>query len=128
MSVEIQSPWPGAEQTIILPNPEFNDGENHAIAVATKRAKDGTLYSYVKTSGNKALNWHFNITLKKARELRNFLLAYYDAQWRVKDWEGQYWIVKLVVNPVEFTSRGREMVSNGRERQSVDLELEGYKV
>jgi len=127
MSVEITAPWPGAEQTIILPNPEFNDGENHVVAMTTKRAKDGTLYSYVETSGNKALTLVFNITLKKVREMRGFLLNYYDADWRMKDWRGDYWRVKLVVNPVEFTSRGREMVSNGRERWSMTLELEGQK-
>lgn len=125
--IEIQAPWPSAAQLITLPNPEFNDGENLAVAVTSKRAMDGTLYSYVKTTGKTGLTWDFQITLKKARELRNFILDYYDAQWRVKDFRGDYWLVRPTRNPFEFISRGREMVSNGRERWSITLELEGSR-
>lgn len=125
--IEIQAPWPGAAQLIRLPNPEFNDTENLVVAVNTKRAMDGTLYSYVKTSGNNALVWDFQITLKKARELRNFINEYYDEQWRVKDFRDEYWLVRPTRNPFEFISRGRELVSNGRERWSITLEMEGQR-
>jgi len=126
--ITIEAPWPGATSTLILPNPELNDGENLSVAVTTKRAMDGTLYTYVKTSGQTVLLWDFRLTLKKLRELRGFLLEHYDSQWRVKDYRGDYWLVKLLRNPIEMISRGREMVANGRERWSVTLELEGQQV
>lgn len=129
---EISAPYPGLQTTSLLPNPEFSDTEALTDAVITKRAVDGTLYTYVKTTGGrKKLQWTFLLTRNKGLELRAFLTAYAASKVMVVDHNDRAWVGYFTNNPFELTSvrkAGPAIQDWPRgETHTVTLEFEGVE-
>lgn len=131
MSFQLEAPHPGVQTTSILPNPQFSDGEAIASSVTSKRATDGTLYTYVKTkAGRRKLTWSFLLVRPKALELRAFLFSYFASEIRVTDHNGRVWLGNFMNNPFEFTTDRRAAPDRGDlrgELQSITLEFEGVE-
>lgn len=109
-----------AFQTITyLPNPEFGDSEAILSKVQRKRAIDGTLYTYIKTTIRRKLLLEFNLTREKALELNAFLQAYQGETILLTDHNDITWSGKFTVNPFDFSGVGRD------EQQAIQLEFEG---
>jgi len=102
-----EAPYPGIETTSVLPNPEFGDGENLKVSMTTKRAMDGTRYTYVKRKGGRKLQWTFKLTRNKGLEVRAFIQSYFASQTRVTDHNGRVWVGHFTVNPFEFDTPSR---------------------
>lgn len=103
----LQAPIPALEATTLLPNPQFGDSENLTDEVQTKRAMDGTLYTYVKKKTKRRLQWSFRLTRNKALELRAFIQAYYAAKIKVTDHNERIWFGYFMDNPFQFDTPGR---------------------
>ena len=126
--IELAAPYPAIQTVTLLPNPQFGDGEAETCEVATKRAMDGTLYTYVKSkAGRRRLTLPLQVTRMKGLELRAFIQSYYASQVRLTDHLGQVWIGNLVNNPFEFSTPKRSAASPGGELQTIRLEFEGVK-
>jgi len=126
---QLQGPLPGVQTTSLLPNPEFGDGENLVAQVSTKRAMDGTLYTYVKRKQRRRLQWTFQLTRNKGLELRAFIQSYFASRIRVTDHHGRVWVGNFVNNPFEFETDRRAAPAIAPmprgERQVITLEFEG---
>jgi len=125
----LQAPYPGLQTTTVVPNPDFGDGENLAVEVSTKRAMDGTLFTYVKRKGRRRLQWTFSLTRNKGLEVRAFLQSYYASKIRVTDHNGRIWVGHFVNNPFEFETDRRSAPAIAPmprgERQRITIEFEG---
>ncbi len=103
-SFEISAPYPALTTTIILKNPYVGDGESILDAVSTKRAIDGTLFTYVRTKGGRRkLKWDFTLSRNKCIELQQFIKSYFASKLRVVDHNGRVWIGHFTSNPFDFT-------------------------
>jgi hypothetical protein len=129
MMFTLQAPYPTLQTTTLLPSPEFGDGENLTASVSTKRAMDGTLYTYVKRKGRRKLQWTFGLTRNKGLELRAFIQSYFASKVRITDHNGRVWVGNLVNNPFEFDTDRRSAPAIAPmprgERQRITLEFEG---
>jgi hypothetical protein len=105
--VTIQAPWGAITKTIVLPSPLFQDAENLVDDLTIDFAEDGTLYTYIRTQLNRRLNYTFQLTRQKALEFQDFIDEFNSDSWKVTNWKGEVWKVKLVTNPVEFVPARR---------------------
>ena len=126
---QLEAPYPTVQTTSILPNPEFGDSENLKAQVSTKRAMDGTRYTYVKRKGGRKLQWTFRITRNKGLELRAFIQSYFASQIKVTDHAGRVWIGHFTSNPFEFDTPTRAAPAIAPmprgEYQTITIEFEG---
>ncbi len=98
-----------AHQTITyLPNPTFGDSEAILSEIQKRRALDGTLYTYVKTTTRRKLLLSFILTRGKALELNAFIQAYYTTTVSLTDHNGVEWLGKFTSNPFDFGGAGRD--------------------
>jgi hypothetical protein len=112
-----------AHQTVTyLPNPEFGDSEALLSEVKKKRAVDGTLYTYIKTTDRRKLLFQFKLTREKALELYAFFKAYHSTTISLIDHNGIEWVGKFTSNPFDFEDGGRD------EQQEIQFEFEGEEV
>lgn len=120
------------QTTTLLPNPDFSDSENLTAEVETKRAMNGTLYTYVKTKGDRRrLQWSFTLTRNKALEVRAFILSYYASKILITDHNGVSWLGNFTDNPFEFDTVSRAApaicpMPRG-ETQKITLSFEGVE-
>lgn len=131
--ITLQAPYPALECTTLLPNPDFGDSENSTNSVDLKRAMDGTVYTYVRRTGNRQrLLFSFRLTRNKALELRAFIQAYYAQRIKMTDHEGREWLGNLVNNPFEFDTPQRAAPAIAPmprgEYQAITLEFEGVEI
>lgn len=132
MTFQIDAPVPAIERTVLMPSPLFSDNEALTSRVTPKRAIDGTLYTYKKSSPRKKLQWTFGLTRGKALELRSFIINHAADKVRITDHRGDIWTGYLTNNPFEFDTIQRAVSGRGPtgtrdERQSITLEFEGVK-
>ena len=124
--LEITAPWPESECRIYLPNPAYGDSESLTSEVNSKRAIDGTLYTYVKTKGQRRkLLFSFTMTRLKAIELSRFLNMYISKQLKIVDHLNRSWVGYITSNPVEFNTAKRGAVGGGGELVNTEIEFEG---
>lgn len=124
--VTIQAPWGAITKTIVLPSPLFQDSENLVDDLTIDWAEDGTLYTYVRTQLNRRLNYTFQLTRQKALEFQDFIDSFNSDSWKLTNWKGEVWKVKLVTNPVEFVPSRRG--SPCGPTTDVSITLEGEKL
>ena len=126
--IELAAPYPAIQTVSLLPNPQFGDGEAETCEVATKRAMDGTLYTYVKSkAGRRRLTFPFQLSRMKALELRVFIQSYFASKVRLTDHFGHVWVGHFTSNPFEFSTPRRAGGWPGDEMQTIQLEFEGVK-
>lgn len=125
--LELKAPWPAPVVTTYLPNPKLGDSESLTSTVAPKRAMDGTLYTYVKTSnGRRKLTLQFIMTRLKGEEFKRFLLLYASYQIRMVDHLSRVWVGYFVGNPIEFSTPRRGHPGGGGELMEVEIDFEGF--
>lgn len=117
----LQAPYDLIQATIILPSPQFGDYCSPQVKVQIRNSEDGTIYSTVKTSTRDKLEYDFELTHAKARELRAFIETYNGFQYRLTTYDGSVYYAQLTSNPVEFTPVSYSTTN-------VRLEFEGTKV
>ena len=126
--IELAAPHPAIQTVTLLPNPQFGDGEAHTSEVASRRAMDGTLYTYVKSkAGRHRLTLPLVLSRMKALELRAFIQSYFASKVRLTDHLGQVWVGHFTSNPFEFSTPKRAAGWPGGEMQAIQLEFEGTK-
>lgn len=123
----LQAPVPSLTTTVLLPNPQFGDGETPTHSVAMKQSMNGTLYAYVKSNARSKLQYNLTLSRMKALELRAFIQAYYRAKVRLTNHKGEVWDVYFTINPFEFTSKDRSS-DPGNSTMEISLEFEGTLV
>ena len=125
----LEAPHPAVQTTSVLPNPEFGDSENLKASVSTKRAMDGTRYTYVKREGGRKFHWTFRLTRNKGLELRAFIQSYFASVVKVTDHTGRVWVGNFTSNPFEFDTPRRASPAIAPmprgESQVITIELEG---
>jgi len=120
MTVRLQAPYPLLQTTTLLPNPEFSDSEGLLDEINSKRSMTGTLYTYVKTKGERRrLTMRFTLSRLKGLELRAFIRAYFYSKIRLTDHLDQVWVGYFTDNPFSFES--------GKEMQNIQLTFEGVE-
>jgi hypothetical protein len=102
MTFRIAAPYPGLETTTYLPNPALSDIRRRKNQVEERRAIDGTLRTYLRSSSAYQFDYTFNLTKEKALELQEFIRAYFRATWIITDHNGATWRVALTNNPWQF--------------------------
>lgn len=117
----LQAPFDVIQTTILLPSPQFGDYTSPQIKVTIRNAEDGTIYSTVKTSDRDKLEWDFQLTHAKARELACFIEAYNGHMWRVTTVDEYVYYAYLLTNPVEFSPVSLSTTN-------VRLEFEGTRI
>ena len=121
----LRSPYPSFDTTTVLPSPEFGDSEALRGIVKILRTMTGELYTYVsKKEGLKKLTWRFKTSKNKAKEVREFIKAYYGDPIQATDHNGDVWIGYLKNNPYEFEDVSRAVSFPGGEMTTFTLELE----
>lgn len=115
------------DQSIVLPCPQFNDGEAATGKLNIKRAMDGTRRVYRRDSPTSKLKYDFVMDRKKAIELRNFVLNNNSNLLRMVNHKGEIWYVLLTNSPFTFTEQAFWDSSWGN-KSTVTLELEGTRV
>jgi hypothetical protein len=124
---KIEAPYPGYQTTIILPSPAWGNSVAAATSMASVRAMDGTLYTYVKQkAGRRRFQFSFEIARAKAFELRAFIKAYYRVPTQFTDHDDNKWIAYLQSNPFEFAGNTRARAFPGGETMTITLEFEEY--
>lgn len=122
----------GATRTIILPNPEFSDAESNTGNFSLRRGMAGKVYTYVKKTDFRKLNYTFHIGRTKAKELMDFLIENNTNVITLNNFKGETWFVYIISNPNDLTTQGRFASScnpdRDREKVSVTLEFEGVKI
>lgn len=121
MSFIIKGPIPGYNTAIVLPSPQFSDGERQRATLNLKTALDGTKYTYVKKTGRRVLSYSFETNRAKAEEMKRFLQAYGTKQMLITDHKDQHWQVWLTTNPFEMDFTGPD------ERTRFQLEFSGVR-
>ena len=91
-------------RSITLPNPEFGDGQSLVAAVKIIRTITGGTYSYVKKSANRKLKYKFQVTQRKAFELRQFLLDFIATRLMLYTWKAEIWSGFILTDPSEIIS------------------------
>jgi len=129
--LQFQAPYPGVQTISVLPNPQLGDSESLRVNVITKRAMDGTRYTYVRRKGGRTLQWTFRLTRNKGLELRAFIQSYFASTIKVIDHSDRIWIGNFVNNPFEFDTPSRAgpaiaPMPRG-ETQVITLEFEGVE-
>lgn len=123
--IRLAAPYPGYQTTVILPSPNWGDTLEATASMASVRAMDGTLYTYVKQrGGRKRLKFDFEIARSKALELRAFIKVYYRTPMQLIDHNNNQRIVNLQNNPFEFAGNTRATSFPGGETMTVTLEFE----
>lgn len=110
------------ETITYLPNPEFGDSEALHNEVNKKRALDGTLFTYIKTTTDRKLIFRFKLTREKAMELYYFFQSYFTSTISLTDHNGVEWSGKFTSNPFDFKNLGVG------EQQEIQFEFEGTQV
>lgn len=125
----LAAPYPSLQTTSLLPNPDLSDEDGLKAEVTTKRAYDGTLYTYVKKKQERRrFLWTFRLYRPKARELRAFYNSYFGSRIKVTDHNGNVWYGYIMNNPFEFDTPRRAAPARGdfaAELQTVTIEFEG---
>ncbi len=114
-------------RAIVLPNPEFGDGESNVAAVKIIRTITGGTFSYVKKSVNRKLKYKFHINQRKAFELRQFLLDFMATRLTMTNWKGEMWNGYFLSDPAEITSIGRGDTCIG-DLYEVELDFQGIRI
>lgn len=127
-----EAPYPGLQTTSLLPNPQLSDTEALTSSVTPRRALDGTLYTYVRTTGGRRkMTWEFRLARPKALELRAFIYSYFASRIKITDHNGRIWIGNFMNNPFEFESANRNAPAVGGlprgETVTITLEFEGIE-
>ena len=128
--MKIEAPYPTLQTTTILPDPEFSDGEAATGEVIPKRAMNGTLRTYRKTTPRRRLTWDFRLTRPKTLELRAFIQSYFASKIRVTDHNNRVWVGNFLNNPFEARSdrAAKPDVGGVRgESNSIRIEFEGVE-
>ena len=129
--LQLQAPYPGVQTISVFPSPRLGDSESLRVNVITKRAMDGTRYTYVKRKGGRTLQWTFRLTRNKGLELRAFIQSYFASTIKVIDHSDRVWIGNFVNNPFEFDTPSRAgpaIAPRPRgETQMITLEFEGVE-
>lgn len=126
--MKISAPYPTLQTTTILPDPEFSDGEAAVGEVIPRRAMNGTLRTYRKTTPRRRLSWDFRLTRLKALELRAFFKSYFASKVKVTDHNSRTWVGHFMNNPFELRSEriaGPDVGGVRGETYSVRIEFEG---
>lgn|SRR5574340_1625446 len=125
--ITFTAPYDAPIHCIRLPNPLLGDSENLQVEVTSKRAMDGTLYTYTKNKDSRRkFVFNFVITRLKALELERFVFLYSSNQIQMIDHLTRTWVGYITTNPIEFTTSRRGSVGN--EIVEVSIEFEGEVV
>lgn len=103
MSFYLQAPHGLIQTTSKLPSPFLDNGEALDVVMNRRRAMDGTLHSYVKTTGEKNLTYTFLLDRLKALEVKEFVRVYIDEYIRLTDHNSDVWKVRLTSEPLSLT-------------------------
>lgn len=130
--MQFEAPFPGIQTAVLCPNPLHGDTEALTANVSSKRAIDGTLYTYVKTKGGRRkMTWTLRMQRPNALTLREFLLSYFASRIRVTDHEERVWVGHFTNNPFEFDTPARSGPANDEglrgEIQTITIEFEGVE-
>lgn len=124
--VVLQAPFNKTETETLLPTPLFQDIQNRLHIVNTRKSIDNIKYTYVKKSGTQRLAYTFRLTREKSLELKAFIDAHIDDEWRMQNWKGEIWKVFLSNNPIDFIATRRGFPCG--DEVDVSLEFEGVKL
>ncbi len=124
--IKLRAPYPVVQTMMLLPNPVFGDSEAPRDTVQIRRAMDGTMYSYVRTTeGRRELQFELNLTRLKALELVAFMRSYHASVIELTDTLGQIWIGNFTNEATEIENSERAEDKPGREMTNVRLTFEG---
>ena len=124
--VLLQAPYNFIQTSVVLPPPLFGDTENLISNINLRRAMNGLIYTYVKSSKSKILKYTFRLTRMKALELEEFFRYYNSYEIKMQNWKGEIWKVNLTTNPIDFVQTGRDAPTE--DRTDVNIEFEGVKI
>lgn len=124
--IQFQAPYPAYEAILFMPTPDMQDGERPESYISVRRAMSGDTYTHVTQGQPNKIHyrWSFNITRKKALELKEFIRLYTGARWNVV-WPGKTDIVvNLLINPLQLDMAFRAIVADSLEAIPIELEFE----
>jgi len=122
----IRAPYPALATTTQLPNPKFGDTEGGLASFDMQRTMSGLKYTFAKVrDGRKKMLWSFDLSRKKAQELRELYNAYNSSQVQITDHIGKTYVGYFTSNPFEFESVARHSATAGYASQQIQVEFEG---
>lgn len=124
--IQFQAPYPAYEAILFMPKPDLQDGERPESYMRIKRAMSGATYAHVTQGQPNKIHyrWSFNITRKKALELKEFIRLYSGERWNIV-WPGKTDIVvNLLINPLQLDMSFRAVVADSLEAVPIELEFE----
>lgn len=116
------------ERTVLLPVPLFGDREGNTDLFTMSHAIDGTIYTTIKRSSTRNINFEWDVSYPKGEELAEFIWDYNTRAMRIETWNGEIWIVRLVTNPVTFTDSLRPSLCESDSKINVALDFEGVRI
>lgn len=127
--IQVYAPHPDAESILVLPTPEFGDGERPESRIQIKQAMSGRLQTHVTQKQLEAITyrWSFVLTRMKALELWEFINLHVGKSWRIA-WTGRPSIVAVLkVNPLQLNVIRRSVIAGSLETVTIDLEFESIE-
>lgn len=106
--ITIHAPYANTTTVSYLPDPEFDNTRALTSSVASKRALDGTRYTYVKSKPHKKLQFTFRMTTEKNEEFKALLDAYAGQEIRLIDHHGQAWRVRVTSDELKYETQTRD--------------------
>lgn len=111
---------------VLLPNPQLGDGEAPRDTVQLRRAMDGTVYTYVRRTGDRReLDLQFFITRMKSLELIEFTRSYHSWPIQLTDHLDQVWVGNITTDIVDIEMAERAPDKPGGEMVTVRFQFEG---
>ncbi len=118
----------GPSQVVVLPNPQFGDGQGNTGEFTLRYSINGKTYTYVKNNNTTKLNYSFWLSRSKCRELQKFLQTYQADLVQLQNWKGEVWKVYITNNPFEAHSVSLYGPGVNEERWDISLEFEGIRM
>lgn len=117
--------------TIVLPCPLWGDSEANVGTMTHRRTMTGLLYTYVKSSSLIKLNYRFEITRKKSKELLAFLKNHMSSHIEMINFKGEHYYCYITNNPIDTITKGLWFHPDpncNTEYCEVNLEFEGARI
>lgn len=118
----------GPDQVVVLPAAQFGDGQGNTGEFTLRFAINGKPYTYVKNNNTTKLNYNFQLSRSKCRELQRFLQKYQAAMVDLQNWKGEVWKVYITNNPFEANAVSLYGPGQNEERWDISLEFEGIRM
>lgn len=108
--------------SVVMPNPDFGNAEGRDLSLDAQKSMDGTLYSYVQSSGRRTFSYTWSdLGRGKIVEVQEFFKLFAGVAIQLIDHRGTSWLVIFKDATIDASVDSR---SAGSRRESGSITLD----